>query len=92
MESVQKRNNFIKAKRMFDFGLQCTINERHMYTKKNINMAEKIMKDKIKDDCDAKIAELELQIKQLRLHKKDMFMKITHHKKKLLQHFGHNVK
>ena len=77
---------------MFDVGLQRSVNERHLYSKRNINTAENIMKDKIKDDCDAKIAELELKIKQLRLHKKDMFMQITHHKKKLLQHFGHNVK
>lgn len=92
MESVQKRNNLIKAKQMFDVGLQRPINESHIYTKRNINMAEKIMKDRIREDCNTKIAELELKIKQLRLHKKDMFIKITHHKKKLLQHFGHNVR
>ena len=70
MESIQKRNNFIKARQMFDVGLQRSVNERHLYSKRNINTAENIMKDKIKDDCDAKIAELELKIKQLRLHKK----------------------
>ena len=92
MQSVQKKGNFVKAKKMFDVGLQLSNDKKHIYSKKNINMAEKIMKDKFKDECDTKIAELELQIKQLRLQKKDMFMKITHHKKKLLQHFGHNFK
>ena len=92
MESVQKRSNFVKAKKMFDVGLQLSNDKKHIYSKKNINMAEKIMKDKFKDECDTKIAELELKIKQLRLHKKNICLQVTHHKKKLLQHFGYNVK
>ena len=92
MQSQQQQQLLKTAKELLEKGLSAPVELRtSTYTRANIIKATEIYKQEIKRHCDEKVAELELQIKQTRQKKKEVFSQVTHHKNKLLRHFQHKV-
>ena len=88
MESQQRKKLVETAKALLHNGLQAPLDQRRtIYTKKNIMKATQIYKDEVKREIDEKIAEFELQIKQLRQRRKDVYAEILHRRNLILKRF-----
>ena len=88
MESQQRKKLVETAKVLLHNGLQAPLEQRTtVYTKKNIMKATQIYKDEVKREIDEKIAEFDLQIKQLQKRRKDAYAEIIHRRNLILKRF-----
>lgn len=85
MYQVQQKEILKKAQFIFSNGLK----SQQRLSKNMINKANTVLVNFYDGKCDEEIKKKELEIKQLRMQKKDMKIKIRARHKELMEHFGY---
>ena len=86
MYKVHSQPIIEKAKYIFQNGLSCDF---HL-SKSDITKANKILVESTEEEFKTKIAELELQLKKMRIKRKDVKNQIRQRHKDLLKRFGYD--